>query len=131
MPDPARPAVLTPAFIIASIAHFLHGISWNLHLHLPGFLKDLGASEVEIGTMFAASAVTAIAIRPALGRVMDTRGRRIVIFAGGAIAAVVCAGFMTAHELGPRLWALRIVHGLGESMIFASLFAYASDIVPA
>jgi MFS family permease len=130
MEHPARPALLTPAFLLASAAHFLHALAWHLHLHLPGFLKGLGASEVRIGLIFGTTAVTAIATRPLLGRVMDTRGRRGVLLAGGVIASAVCALYLTVGSLGPGIWALRIAHGIGESMLFASLFAYAADIVP-
>ena len=34
-------------------------------------------------------------------------------------------------SLGPAIYAIRILHGLVESMLFAGVFTYAADIVPA
>ncbi len=127
----AREPLLTRAFLLASASHFLYALAYNLYLHLPGFLKELGASEVQIGVLFGITAATAIAARPVLGRVMDTRGRRVVILAGGALNTLVCGLYLTVDSLGPWLYAVRLGHGLSEAMLFASLFAFAADIVPA
>jgi MFS family permease len=125
-----RVRLLTGAFVFASLAHFLHGLAWNMFLHLPGFLKALGAGEQRIGVIYGVAAVTAIAARPSLGRVMDTRGRRPLILAGGVVSTVICASYLLVHDLGPLIWIIRIGHGVGEAMLFASLFAYAAEIVP-
>jgi MFS family permease len=101
-----------------------------MFLHLPGFLKGLGAGEQRIGVIYGVAAVTAIAARPSLGRVMDTRGRRPLIIAGGMVSTVICASYLLVDDLGPLIWIIRVGHGVGEAMLFASLFAYAAEIVP-
>lgn len=126
-----REPLFTRPFLLASAAHFLYALGFNLYLHLPGFLKALGAGEVEIGVIFGLTAATAIAARPWLGGAMDARGRRVVILAGGAFDVVVCALYLTVSGLGPWIQVVRIVHGLSEAMLFASLFALAADLVPA
>src|SRR4051812_13636786 len=126
-----REPLLTRPFLLAFAAHFLHALSFNLYLHLPGFLAALGAEEVAIGVLFGATAATGIAFRPFLGRVMDLRGTRLVIVWGGLLNAVVCALYLTVGGLGPWLWVVRIAHGLAEAMLFASLFAFAAEVVPA
>jgi MFS family permease len=123
--------LLTPAFALASASHLLHGLSFFLHLHLPGFLHDKGASETEIGLLFGVTALTAIVARPFIGRTMDVRGRRVVIRAGGMLTVVVCAMYLFVDRIGPLAYLARIGHGVGEAMLFSALFAYASDIVPA
>lgn len=125
-----KASLLTRAFVLASISHFLHGLSYHLYLHLPGFLQSLGAAESVIGMIFAAGAVFAIAFRPTMGRVMDRRGRRVVFLTGGVLSVVACASYLFVDRIGPLILVVRIVHGVGEAMLFASLFAFASDIVP-
>lgn len=125
-----REPLLTRTFLAASAAHFLHALAIHLYLHLPGFFSELGATEVQIGMLFGISAATAIASRPLLGRTMDLRGRRVVILVGGALTTAVCFAYLTVHTLGPWLVVVRLLHGLGQAMLFASLFAFASDIVP-
>jgi len=125
-----RERLLTPAFVLASIAHLLHGLSFFLHLHLPGFLTKLGADETEIGVIFGATALTAILARPWIGRTMDLSGRQIIIRTGGVLTTVVCVLYLFVDRLGPLAYLARVGHGLGEAMLFSAFFAYASDIVP-
>jgi len=121
---------LTPPFLLSSAANFLQSLAFNLYLHLPGYLKELGAGEVQIGVVFSVTAATAIASRPVVGRAMDRQGRRVVIVTGGALNVVVCALYLTIHALGPWLYVVRIGHGIAESMLFAALFTHAADLVP-
>jgi MFS family permease len=123
--------LLTKAFALASLSHFLHGLSFHLYLHLPGFLQSLGAAESMIGILFGVGAAFAIATRPVLGHVMDRRGRRIVFVAGGLMSVAMCASYLLVDTIGPLVFLVRMGHGLSEAMLFASLFAFASDIVPA
>jgi MFS family permease len=126
----ARERLLTAPFLLSAAANFLQSLAFNLYLHLPGYLKELGAGEVQIGLLFSVTAATAIAARPTVGRVMDAEGRRVVIFAGGILNVVVCALYLTIHSLGPWLYVVRIGHGIAEAMLFAALFTQAADIVP-
>ena len=123
--------LLTRAFLLSAVANFLQSLAFNLYLHLPGFLKDLGADEVRIGFISGMTSATAIAARPWVGRAMDAQGRRIVILIGGAINVIVCALYLTITDIGPWLYAVRIGHGIAEAMLFAALFTHAVDLIPA
>ncbi|HSN99511.1 MAG TPA: MFS transporter [Candidatus Nanopelagicales bacterium] len=125
-----REPLLTRPFVLAFVAQLFHSLSYNLYLHLPGFLKELGAGELEIGVLFGVTAATAILARPLLGRIMDRRGRRPVILGGGVLAVISCALYLTVTDLGPWTYVVRILQGLAEAMLFASLFALAADILP-
>jgi MFS family permease len=118
-------------FLLCFAANMAQGIAFNLYLHFPGFLKELGAEEVEIGLISSLTAVAAIGARPWVGRTMDLRGRRPVILIGGSLNVLVCALYLTVTGIGPWVYGIRVVHGLGEAMLFASLFTYAADFVPA
>ncbi len=127
----ARERLLTRPFLLASTSHFLHALAFNLYLHLSGFLMTIGATETAIGLIFGATGAAAILTRPPMGRVMDLRGRRVLIRAGGLLHVVVCALYLTVHVVGLWLTLVRVAHGVAEAMLFTSLFAFASDIVPA
>ena len=122
--------LFTRPFVLVSMANLLQGVSFNLMLHLPGFLQDLGATKTEIGFIWGIASIAAIAIRPMVGRVLDTRGRRRIILLGNTINVMVVPLYLTVHELGPWVYAIRIVHGLAQAMLFTSLFTYAADQVP-
>jgi MFS family permease len=112
-------------------ANLVQGLAFNLFLHLPGYLHELGADEVEIGWISSLTAMAAIALRPAVGRAMDRRGRRIVILWGGVLNVVALTLYLFVDAIGPALYAVRILHGIAEAFLFSALFTYAADHVPA
>ena len=117
-------------FVLCATANFAQSLSFNLFLHFPGYLAQLGADEVQIGFIFGLTAFAAIAARPPVGRIMDRRGRRSVILAGGVINVLACALYLGVASIGPAIYAIRIVHGLAEALLFSSLFTLAADLVP-
>jgi MFS family permease len=116
--------------VLAWLVSLFGGLAFFLFVHFPGYLEDLGASEVEIGLLVGITALAAILIRPQIGKEMDRRGRRPVILLGGTINVVVLFLYLTVNALGPWVYAVRIIHGFAEAMLFASVFTYAADIVP-
>lgn len=126
-----REPLLTRSFIVLSAAHFLYALSFYLYLHLPGLLVTFGASELDIGILSGVMSACAILSRPPVGRVMDFRGRRPILLLGGVLGTLACAAYFVVAEWGVLLYVVRIVHGVSEAMLFASLFALASDLIPA
>ena len=126
MPD----RLMTRPFALVSLANLANGLSFNLFLHLPGYLTDLGADEVEIGFIIGVAAVASILIRPAIGAAMDTRGRRSVIIAGNVLSMGAVLLYLTVDSIGPWVFAVRIIHGLSEAVLFSALFTYGADVVP-
>ncbi len=123
--------LLNRSFLLCSLSNLLQGTSFHLFLHLPGYLKDLGAREGEIGLIWGLAAVAAIAVRPALGRSMDRRGRRRVILLGNFLNVFAVALYLTVQQVGLPVYGIRMLHGISEAMLFTSLFTYAADHVPA
>ncbi len=122
--------LFTRPFVLCSLANLLQGIAFNLFLHFPGFLKQVGADEAEIGWIFSLTALASIGVRPAIGRIMDLHGRRGIILLGNGINLVAILGYLSLTELGPSVYLVRILHGLAEALLFTSLFTYAADQVP-
>jgi len=123
--------LLTRPFVLCFAANLAQGLSFSLFLHFPGFLNRLGASEVEIGLISGIAGMAAILARPPIGPSMDRRGRRGVILLGGLLNVVACAGYLAVTGIGPLVYGLRIVQGLGVAMLFTALFTYGADWVPA
>ncbi len=127
----AQEKLFTRPFVLCSLANLTQGLAFNLFLHFPRFLNRLGADDLEIGVLFSLTAIAAIAVRPPVGPIMDLRGRRGVILAGGVLNSLVCGLYLTVEVIGPWVYALRILHGLAEALLFTSLFTLAADLVPA
>lgn len=127
------------AFVLAAAGNFLHGIGFYAYVHFSGWLEGRGAGELLIGVLFAVMAVSAILARPLVGRVMDTRGRRVVVLVGGAVHMLAAGAFVLLDHMlvggGLLVWLLvalvRVIQGAAEAMLFSVLFTIAADLVPA
>lgn len=122
--------VITRDFSLIWMASFSEGLSWSLFIHLPGFLDDLGASEVEIGLIFGISALAAVLIRPIVGRALDRLGRKPVIHFGNVLNVISILLYLTVTAITPWLYLVRIVHGIALAILFSALFTYGADVVP-
>jgi len=128
----AAPAKLfTGAFFLAWVANFLHAMALHTYVHLGGFLEGLELSELWIGIVIGTLSLVAIASRPAIGWTMDERGRRAVILLGGVANVLACLAYLRIEDFGPWLFAVRVLHGIGQAAVFSGMFTYAADIVPA
>lgn len=115
---------------MAWLVSLFGGLAFFLFVHFPGYIKDLGGSEIDIGLIVGSTALAAVVIRPQIGKEMDRRGRRPVILVGGAVNVAVLLLYLTVNALGPWVYVVRVVHGFAEAMLFASIFTYAADILP-
>jgi MFS family permease len=128
-------SLLSPAFLIAWVANFLHSTGFHAFLHWPGWLEQRGETEVVIGLLVATMSIAAIVTRPLVGRIMDTRGRRIVILVGGLFHVLATLLYWALDVVEDpshvAIIGVRIVHGVAQAAMFSVLFTYAADIVPA
>lgn len=136
---PADPRYVEPlwtrAFLLAWVANFLHTTGFHVYLHLPGWVDGRGAGEILIGVVIAAMSVAAIASRPMIGRIMDTRGRRLVMIVGGVLHVLAPMLYLLVDGLPDDSWGavigVRLVHGVAQAAMFSVLFTIAADMIPA
>lgn len=131
LPPVSGAPLLSRAFGLAFGANFMHSLGFFVYLHLPGYLEALGADELMIGILFGTMAAAAIAMRPALGGLMDRRGRHVVVRLGSVLHVAVCLSYLLVDSIGPGLFVVRVVHGAAEAMLLSSLFTIAADVAPA
>lgn len=117
--------------MLAFVGHFAFCLGLWTFVHLPGYLEGMGGGQTEIGIIMGVLSVSAIVFRPTIGRLMDRRGRKPVVLGGAAINLLAVCAYLTADSLGPWIYVIRIVHGIGEAALFSVFFTIAADIVPA
>src|SRR5262245_59124682 len=98
---------------------------------LPHYVKDhLHGSDLEVGIVMGAFAVTGIAARPIAGHFADSEGRRVTVMAGSTLAAIAGALYFVPAGI-PGLLVARFFLGAGEGTVFTAGSAWNVDMAPA
>jgi MFS family permease len=129
--EPDERRLLSPQFAVVMLASFAYFTAMGSLLPtVPRYIEgELGGGGVQVGIGVGAYAVSAALLRPWVGRIGDTKGRRVLAVSGAAIVAVSIAGLTFATSL----WMLvltRLVTGVGEAAMFVGVATAAQDLAP-
>ena len=98
---------------------------------LPHYVKDeLNGSDLMVGIVTGAFAVTGIICRPIAGTMADRRGRRITVVVGASLAVIAGALLFLPASI-PGLILSRLFLGAGEGTVFTAGSAWNVDMAPA
>ena len=123
--------LVTRAFGFAFTSNLLMGLTFALFIHYAGFLVSLGATEATVGLIVGVGSIGSLIVRPYVGQLMDKIGRRPLIHAGNIINVAGLAALTTVTSISWWVYALTVVHGIAEAVLFTSFVTYTADIVPA
>ena len=123
--------VLTRPFVLTMLTEFALCTSIGMLLAVVPVYAD---HELDVGSFGVAVAVAAVSpmvlvCQPLAGRFGDRRGRKKLIVAGGAIAAVAVAGYVVADSLA-LLVGLRLLTGAGEALLLVGAATMITDLAP-
>ena len=125
------PPLFTPQFVLLLFTTAIIGVSFSAYFLLPKYLSVvLDADAGTIGGISAVSLVASVLCMPLAGVQMDRRGRRLFVIIGCVLFAAACAGFLLVDRVGPLLWSLRVVQGIGWPLFYLALSTLATDIAP-
>ena len=96
---------------------------------LPLYVRDLGGSPIDVGLIVGVFSFGVLVVRPVVGRLLDTRGRRVVLILGSALAAVMAPLYLWLTAVG-LLVAVRVIHGVGLSAFTGGWVTLATDLSP-
>lgn len=97
---------------------------------LPFVVTDsFGGTELAVGLVFGASALSAILCRPALGWFGDLQGRRLLMVVGTLVAALGLYFHLLATNVSGLVLA-RLVLGLGQAGVMVAAATLTLDLAP-
>jgi len=97
---------------------------------LPTFVRGpLHSTDLAVGIVVGAFAVTSVICRPLAGRQADQRGRRIVLVAGALAMAVGGVLYLVSDSVATLVLA-RLVVGMGEGSLYTAGATWAVDLAP-
>lgn len=120
----------TPVFVVvvlATLASFMVGQGANAGTSV--YLVRVGGTATYVGFLAVVFSVAAAVARIVVGPVIDSRGRRKVIVAGGLFMLAGTLGPLASHELVPFV-AWRFLQGVGFSACTTALATAAADVLP-
>ena len=128
---PARPRLVTPVFILITLATFAYFVSVGALIPtLPLYVEGpLGGGDVAVGLGIGAFSLSAVLLRPFSGRLSDVRGRRLLLVACAALVVLSVAGYVLVSTFIPLLL-LRLLTGAGEAFFYVGAAAAINDIAP-
>lgn len=122
--------LMTRDFVLLNLAHLLQALGYTSMLLLPIYLVHLGASRAEIGLIVAVASIGGLCMRPLIGWMLDTLGRKPTIALGTFLIILGMLGIGLVTELGVMIYAARLLIGIGIGALFPAYFAFAADIIP-
>ena len=131
-PAPARPVLLTPAFVSVTLAALAYFTADGILIPaVPRYTHGpLGGGDVAVGLVVGAFSASAFFLRPWAGGLGDRWGRRPLMVGGSGVFAVSVLGYGLAP--GPAgLAGLRLLTGAGEACFFMGMLAAVADLAPA
>lgn len=74
-----NPTLYTRTFWLACAMHFTGAMGHGMFLLFPLFVRFLGGDDLLIGLVLGAGLAVSVALRPAVGTLLDRFGRRRVL----------------------------------------------------
>lgn len=126
-----RPRLVTPLFLLVMLSTFAYFVAVGMITPtLPRYVEGpLSSGNLAVGVTVGAFALTAVLLRPFVGRVSDKRGRRLLIIGGGLVVGASIVGYDLADSLLPLLIA-RLFTGVGEAAFYVGAATVINDIAP-
>ena len=127
-----KEALWTKDFILICTTNFLLFTTFYFMVAaLPIFITDiLKGDESQIGYIVGIFTLTALLMRPLAGHLVDTVGRKQILFLSLVFFAIILAGYTFVAGIG-LLILIRLLHGITWSFATTSSGTLAADLVPA
>lgn len=122
--------IFTREFILAILSQFsFMSVFFILIPTLPIYLIKSGSGEAEIGVLVGIFFVSALALRPFVGRALIRIPEKIFMVTGAILFAVTSLAYLVAPPFWP-LFMVRAFQGIGLALFHTASFTLVANISP-
>ena len=122
--------IWTRNYIFVCLASLIAGTMHMLNLAtLPMYAIILGGNSFTMGLVTSVYFVAALCTRPLIGKLLDQKGRKIILLLGIGTITMACL----FYEWAANVWillGLRFLNGIGYSMMTTAAATAIADLVP-
>ena len=93
---------------------------------LPIYATSIGASLLEVGLMYSVFSLFSILVRPLVGKLIDTKGRKIGIIIGSSLYCLANLFYFSSKDVQYLLLA-RVFQSMGGAFLWISVSTIISD----
>jgi MFS family permease len=115
-------------FILVSFAQFAFSASIHILIPtLPIYLARSGSKEAEIGVLIGTLSVSALVLRPFVGRALLRVSEKRFMTVGALFSAICCAAYIWAQPFWPFL-IVRFFQGIGVAFFYTAAVVLVANI---
>jgi MFS family permease len=119
------------SFYLLVVANFFFFASFQwTYVTLPGYIQQLGGDAAAIGLAIGLSTLSAVLLRPGVGRLVDRWGRKAALLFGAALFILEPILYILTTSVWPFL-SVRLLRGLGIAAFTTAYTALVADLAPA
>lgn len=123
--------LLSWPFVVVMLSGFVYFTAVGAQIPAaPRYIEqELQGGGLQVGIGVGAFAVSAVVLRPWIGRLGDTHGRRVLVVGGAVVAGISVVLYPLATSL-PVFVLLRLATGAGEAAFFTAVITVSQDLAP-
>ncbi len=127
---PENETLFSRNFVLTSLSTFtLFTSFYFLLITLPIYIEKIGGTESEIGLILGVFTISAVLLRPFIGKEVDRRGRKIILISGIVIFFISMLLYDYTKDV-TSLLLLRVLHGIGWGAATTAATTLIADIAP-
>lgn len=127
---PKNDTLFSKNFILTSLSTFtLFASFYFLLITLPIYIKKIGGNESEIGLIIGVFTISAVFLRPFIGKEVDRRGRKVILVSGIVVFFISMLLYNYTRDV-TSLLLLRVLHGIGWGAATTAATTLIADIAP-
>jgi len=128
--NPQHEKLWTHNFVLTGVSSMVTFISFHILMPtLPVYVVNLGGTPSEVGLVVSFFSISALIVRPFIGRLVDIYGRKNIFLIGSFICILSCLAYSCGQTIKVLLM-VRLLHGLGFGTSTTAAGTMIVDFIP-